>query len=148
MVSAEQIESAVHRYLELVAGGTADEIAALFADDATVVRRSDVEVATVPGDERSAKVTVAHDLALALDVADAVDAFTLPSFREADFTIDWKRNQTEVTEIDRRAETMIVDRLVHERPSHGAFGEEHGLAVIVSIADGPERSLQTVDDVT
>ena len=36
MVSAEHIESVVHRYLELVAGGTADDIAALFADDATV----------------------------------------------------------------------------------------------------------------
>lgn len=36
MVSAEHIESIVHRYLELVAGGTAAEIAALFADDATV----------------------------------------------------------------------------------------------------------------
>jgi len=45
---------------------------------------------------------------------------------EADFDVDWKRNRTEVTEIDRRAETMIVDRLLHERPQHGAFGEEHG----------------------
>lgn len=34
-------------------------------DDATVVRRADVVVATVPGDERSAKVTVPHDLVLA-----------------------------------------------------------------------------------
>lgn len=71
---------------------------------------------------------LSHDLALALDVVDAIDAFTLPHFREADFTIDWKRNQTEVTEIDRRAETMIVDHLIHERPGHGAFGEEHGPA--------------------
>jgi len=69
---------------------------------------------------------LAHDLALALDVADTVDAYTLPHFHEADFSIDWKRNQTEVTEVDRRAETMIVDRLLHERPTHGAFGEEHG----------------------
>lgn len=68
------------------------------------------------------------DLALALDVADRVDQFTLPHFREADFTVDWKHNLTEVTEIDRRAETMIVDQLVHARPHHGAFGEEHGLA--------------------
>jgi histidinol-phosphatase len=67
-----------------------------------------------------------HELALALDVADAADAFTLPHFREADFDVDWKRNRTEVTEIDRRAETLIVDRLLHERPRHGAFGEEHG----------------------
>lgn len=36
MPSAEHIESVVHRYLELVADGTADDIAALYADDATV----------------------------------------------------------------------------------------------------------------
>ena len=36
MVSAEHVESMVHRYLELVASGTGDEIAALYADDATV----------------------------------------------------------------------------------------------------------------
>lgn len=67
-----------------------------------------------------------RDLALALEVADAADAFTLPHFHEADFDIDWKSNRTEVTEIDRRAETMIVDRLVRARPQHGALGEEHG----------------------
>ena len=36
MVSAEHITNAVNRYLELVATGTADEIASLFAEDATV----------------------------------------------------------------------------------------------------------------
>lgn len=36
MPSAEHIESVVHRYLELVGGGTADQIADLFAADATV----------------------------------------------------------------------------------------------------------------
>ncbi len=36
MVSAEKITETVHRYLELVANGSADEIADLFADDATV----------------------------------------------------------------------------------------------------------------
>lgn len=34
--SAEHIESVVRRYLELVAHGTADEIAELYADDAVV----------------------------------------------------------------------------------------------------------------
>jgi steroid delta-isomerase len=34
--TAEQIESAVHRYLELVANGNADDIVELYADDATV----------------------------------------------------------------------------------------------------------------
>lgn len=34
--SAEHIEATVHRYLDLVANGTAEEIADLYADDATV----------------------------------------------------------------------------------------------------------------
>lgn len=36
MASVEVITNAVNRYLELVATGTADEIAGLYADDATV----------------------------------------------------------------------------------------------------------------
>jgi histidinol-phosphatase len=66
------------------------------------------------------------DLALALRVADAADRFTLPHFVERDFTLDWKQNATEVTEVDRRAESLIVDALIEERPDHGVFGEEHG----------------------
>ena len=71
---------------------------------------------------------LADDLALALDVADAVDHFTLAHFLERDFEVDWKRNQTEVTEIDRHAERLIVDRLTDAQPGDGAFGEEHGHA--------------------
>ncbi len=76
---------------------------------------------------------LATDLALALDIADEVDAFTLPHFVDRDFSVDWKQNATldnssEVTEIDRSAERMIVDRLTTARPDHAAFGEEHGLA--------------------
>jgi 2-C-methyl-D-erythritol 4-phosphate cytidylyltransferase len=39
--------------------------AAEFTDDASVVRAAGVPVHTVAGDERAAKITVAHDLALA-----------------------------------------------------------------------------------
>ena len=46
---------------------------------------------------------------LAMSVADVADAFTLPHFLARDFTVDWKTNATEVTEIDRRAETLIDD---------------------------------------
>jgi 2-C-methyl-D-erythritol 4-phosphate cytidylyltransferase len=38
---------------------------ATLTDDAAVVRAAGVPVATVEGDERAAKITVAHDLALA-----------------------------------------------------------------------------------
>jgi histidinol-phosphatase len=68
------------------------------------------------------------DLALAHRVADAVDEFTLPRFVAQDFSVDWKVNQTEVTEVDRGAESLIVEHLIRERPTHAAFGEEHGLS--------------------
>ena len=68
------------------------------------------------------------ELALAHSVADAADAFTLPHFNDRDFTVDWKTNATEVTEIDRGAESLIADALTTARPTHGVFGEEHGLA--------------------
>ncbi len=49
----------------LAAAYDALEPNAELTDDAAVVRRAGVAVTTVAGDERSAKVTVAHDLALA-----------------------------------------------------------------------------------
>ncbi len=72
-------------------------------------------------------VDLEGELELALRVADAADLFTLPHFVDRDFTVDWKQNQTEVTEVDRHAESLIVDGLVRARPDHGVFGEEHGL---------------------
>jgi len=71
---------------------------------------------------------LSDELALGLEVADAADAFTLPHFTARDFSVDWKQNATEVTEIDRGAESLIVDALTTARPDHGVFGEEHGLA--------------------
>jgi histidinol-phosphatase len=67
------------------------------------------------------------ELALALELADECDAFTRPLYEARSFVLDWKANQTEVTEADRGAETMIGERLAVARPSHGLFGEEHGL---------------------
>lgn len=69
---------------------------------------------------------LAGELALALSVADMADAFTLPHFVDRDFDVDWKDDATEVTEVDRTTEAMIVDRLSSERPDHGLYGEEHG----------------------
>lgn len=49
----------------LVAAYAALDDAVELTDDAAVVRAAGVPVRTVPGDERSAKITVPHDLALA-----------------------------------------------------------------------------------
>ena len=69
---------------------------------------------------------LATELTLALELADAADAFTLPRFRERSFSVDLKENLTEVTEVDRGAESLIMDIVRRERPRHGWYGEEHG----------------------
>jgi len=67
-------------------------------------------------------------LAVAHSVADAADTYTLPHFEARDFTVDWKQNQTEVSEIDRNAERQIVRALRAAFPDDDVFGEEYGLA--------------------
>ncbi len=67
------------------------------------------------------------ELEFALELADLADAFTLPRFEQADFTLGWKDNRTEVTEADRGAEQLLADHVLARRPEHGFFGEEFGL---------------------
>lgn len=69
---------------------------------------------------------IATELEFALSLADAADAFTLPRFEQADFTLGWKDDRTEVTEADRGAEALLAERVLAERPDHAFFGEEHG----------------------
>ena len=68
------------------------------------------------------------ELEFALSLADAADAVSLPYFTNRSFHLDWKANRTEVTEADRETELAISSRVLAERPRHGLFGEEHGIA--------------------
>ncbi len=70
--------------------------------------------------------SIADELDFALSLADTADAFTLPRFERADFTLGWKDDRTEVTEADCGAEALLADRVTTERPGHGFFGEEYG----------------------
>ena len=69
---------------------------------------------------------LAAELELALELADAADAITLPPFVERDITVEWKVDRTEVTALDRAAEAAIAERLAAARPHHRLLGEEHG----------------------
>ena len=80
-----------------------------------------------PSEELRPEV-LAADLEVALDLADRVDALTLPAFAARRFRVDLKENRTEVTEVDRAAEALIVERLAMVRSDHGVFGEEFGQA--------------------
>jgi histidinol-phosphatase len=77
-------------------------------------------VASDPADD------LESELGLAIELADECDAFTRPLYEAGSLVLDWKANQTEVTEADRGAERMIGERLAVARPTHGMLGEEHG----------------------
>jgi histidinol-phosphatase len=65
------------------------------------------------------------DLALALALADAADALTLPAFDRGAAAVV-KADGTPVTETDRVVEAMLRDRLGAERPGDRILGEELG----------------------
>jgi histidinol-phosphatase len=66
------------------------------------------------------------DLDLALRLADAADAVSLPRFRAADLLVETKPDMTPVTEADKAAERAIRQILQKERPDNGIVGEEFG----------------------
>lgn len=66
------------------------------------------------------------DLALALAIADAVDALTMRNSDPADLTVELKPDDTPVTAVDRAAEQLVRDMLRAERPDDSILGEEYG----------------------
>ena len=72
--------------------------------------------------------SLVDELVLAMRLADAADAVSLPGYRSRNFSIERKADNSEVTEIDRATERAISDILSSERPTHGIYGEEHGMS--------------------
>ncbi|MCB2413572.1 histidinol phosphatase [Demequina sp. TTPB684] len=68
----------------------------------------------------------ADDLALALSIADEVDALTIAGSL-GDFAVELKPDDTPVTAIDRAAEQLVRDRLTAQRPGDTIVGEEFGV---------------------
>jgi histidinol-phosphatase len=67
------------------------------------------------------------DLELALRLADAADAISLPAFR-AELPVEVKPDLTPVTEADRGVEAELRRILALERPGDAVLGEEEGTA--------------------
>jgi histidinol-phosphatase len=68
---------------------------------------------------------VGPDLELALRLADAADAISLPLFRSG-LAVEQKADSTPVTEADRRVEAELRRLLSEERPGDSLLGEEEG----------------------
>lgn len=67
------------------------------------------------------------DLRLALELADAADAVTMPAFRSPGLEVDTKADQTPVSAADRGAEEALRRLLVARRPGDSVLGEELGV---------------------
>lgn len=78
-------------------------------------------------------------LDLALHLADLADSITSDGFSSRDFDVSRKGDATEVTTIDRAAETALREVVTAQRPSDGFYGEEHGRV-------NPDSRLQWVVD--
>ncbi len=70
-------------------------------------------------------MTHRDDLALALRIADDVDALTIAGSL-GEFDVEMKPDDTPVTAIDRAAERLVRDLLERERPADAILGEEYG----------------------
>jgi histidinol-phosphatase len=70
--------------------------------------------------------SVDDDLALALRLADAADAVTLPRFRAADLRVTTKPDRSPVTDADTAAEDVLRELIAVERPGDAVLGEEGG----------------------
>ncbi len=73
------------------------------------------------------------DLELALALADAADAISLPRFKTG-LTVETKPDLTPVTEADRAVETELRSLLADARPDDAVLGEEFGTR-----GDSPRR---------
>jgi histidinol-phosphatase len=72
---------------------------------------------------------VDDDLALALRLADAADAITLPRFRAADLQVRAKPDRSPVTDADTACEEALRALIAAERPKDAVLGEEGGGSV-------------------
>ncbi|PFG20320.1 histidinol-phosphatase [Serinibacter salmoneus] len=68
----------------------------------------------------------AHDLTLALQIADELDTLTMSRFRASDLTVTAKPDTTPVSDADTAAERLARDIIARHRPADVVLGEEYG----------------------
>jgi histidinol-phosphatase len=85
------------------------------------------------------------DLALALRLADAADAVTLPRFLAADLRVTRKPDRTPVTDADTAAEDVLRGLIAAERPGDAVLGEEGGGEVGSGVGGGRGWVLDPID---
>jgi histidinol-phosphatase len=71
-------------------------------------------------------MTLADDLALAQELADAADVITMARFRATDLRVETKPDMSPVSEADRAVESDMRSRIAEARPGDGVLGEEEG----------------------
>lgn len=94
-----------------------------------------------PAGPTSASADFSADLDLALTLADAADAVTLPRFRAVDLRVERKPDRTPVTDADTACEDRLRAELATHRPDDTILGEERG----GSLGDGRVWVIDPID---
>lgn len=87
-----------------------------------------------PHSALDADAPYADDLALAIEIADTADAFSMASFDASELDVQVKADESFVTAADLATERAIREILESRRPDDGVFGEEFG-----TTGDAPRR---------
>jgi histidinol-phosphatase len=88
----------------------------------------------------------ADDLTLALQLADAADAISLPRFGAADLQVSAKPDLTPVSDADLAVETALRNILTAARPGDAVLGEEFGAAgTVAAVGDGRKWVIDPID---
>ncbi|MEO7126887.1 MAG: inositol monophosphatase family protein [Nakamurella sp.] len=83
-----------------------------------------------------AGASLAADLALAIELADAADAISLPRFGASDLRVASKPDMTPVSDADLAVETALRGILAQRRPDDAVIGEEFGTGARTDTATG------------
>ena len=87
----------------------------------------------------------ADDLALALAMADAADAISLPRFGAIDLQVTAKPDLTPVSDADLAVERAIRSMLASARPDDAILGEEFGASAAAPVAKGRRWVVDPID---
>jgi histidinol-phosphatase len=84
---------------------------------------------------------LADDLALALTLADAADAISLPRFGAGDLRVEEKPDMTPVSDADLAVERALRGILAEHRPGDAVIGEEFGAGTEQTATSGADTPI-------
>jgi histidinol-phosphatase len=89
--------------------------------------------------------TLLDDLAVALTLAGEADLIAMDRYLAQDLDVQLKPDRSQVTDADKRVETMVRNHLASARPADSVFGEELGGELLAAGSSGRQWIIDPID---